>query len=736
MNRHESVEVSVPRSVTAQGVLEALSAALRRDDIVKVGRLVTSSGQAFLSMKPTEKLGKRRDCLILGVKDLAMGAGMMLESALAMQQELIMAFSQDAFQKELQELEWTYGRETGQFAVERSQLALKVQSQILPKYGFEGSDRGVREMLQAVQGLNTNPDFRRNYYASQILLRMISPEDVLKHSGSQDGGAEWLRQFPSQAARAAEGSAGGTEPPRGGEAERAAPISDEEVLPSHLVEARRAQAAAPQPGDGDGAAAQLRLGRLAPAPLPEGAAQVVVVRTSQSFADRLTVLAPLRLEGPPSRRREGEPSVVVEPGVVYQTFLGFGGSFTESACDLFQALGPSNQERVAEACFSARHGLGYRLGRVHINSCDFSAGGWSCCDREDPTLSLFSIARYHRSILPCLRRAEHVAGASLRLMASPWSPPAWMKDNGRMLDGGRLLPECRDIWASFYVRFAEEMASAGFPLWAMTVQNEPMAETGWENCLYTAEEERDFIRDHLGPALEKSQLGLRLLAWDHNRDELFARARAIYADPEAARHVWGMAFHWYGDPRYEKWPDKAGQLRFDNVGLVHELRPDKHLVMSEACQEGGPHLREWAVGERYAENIIRDLNNWTEAWIDWNLMLDQGGGPNHVGNFCSAPILVDAAHDLVLFQISYYYIAHFSRHIRPGAQRILCASSRDALECTAFRNVDGTLVVVVLNRSEVSVTFWLEIAGRAASTTAPKHSITTLLARDGVVDGR
>jgi len=149
--------------------------------------------------------------------------------------------------------------------------------------------------------------------------------------------------------------------------------------------------------------------------------------------------------------------------------------------------------------------------------------------------------------------------------------------------------------------------------------------------------------------------------------------------------------------------------------------------MTEACQEGGPHRGEWRVGERYADNIIRDLSHWTEAWLDWNLLLDESGGPNHVRNFCSAPLIADVKQDKVHVQPSYYYIGHFSRYILPGAQRILCGSSRDALQTVAFANPDGTMAVVVLNMSAESIDFWLEHAGKSAQVTSPEHSILTLV---------
>ena len=201
-----------------------------------------------------------------------------------------------------------------------------------------------------------------------------------------------------------------------------------------------------------------------------------------------------------------------------------------------------------------------------------------------------------------------------------------MKTNGEMNHGGKLRPECRQAWAEYYVRFIREYEKEGIQIWGLTVQNEPAATQSWDSCIYTGEEERDFVRDHLGPTLEKAGLSkVRLMVWDHNRDIMFDRAKAVYDDPAAARYVWGTAFHWYG-------PNC-----FDNVQAVHDAWPDKKLLFSEGCQEQGPHFGEWAVGERYGRSIINDLNRWTVAWTDWNLLLDMEGGPNHVRNLCSPP---------------------------------------------------------------------------------------------------
>jgi glucosylceramidase len=283
-----------------------------------------------------------------------------------------------------------------------------------------------------------------------------------------------------------------------------------------------------------------------------------------------------------------------------------------------------------------------------------------------------------------------------------------------MNDGGKLLPEYRDTWARCYVKFIQAYAEHSIPIWGVSVQNEPMATQRWDSCIYSAQEERDFIRDHLGPALQHAGLGhIQIVIWDHNRDEMVERASIVMADPEAARYVWGTGFHWYGEDH------------FDHVQLVHDAWPEKKLLFTEGCQEGGPHLGEWELGERYARSMINDLNRWTVGWIDWNLLLDTTGGPNHVGNLCSAPVLVDVERSTLQLQSSFAYIGHFSQFVCGGSRRILCASNKQVLECTAFVELDGIVTVVIMNRSEQTQQFAL--CGPAVSWNAhlPARSIAT-----------
>jgi len=436
--------------------------------------------------------------------------------------------------------------------------------------------------------------------------------------------------------------------------------------------------------------------------------------TAHDTAYRLSELEPIAFE---PATNCADPSVFIDMTVKFQEIQGFGGAFTEAAAVTLDKMPNHLRQEILAAYFSPTTGNAYTLCRTHINSCDFSLGNYAYTEVDgDVDLKHFSIEHDRQALIPMIREAIDLSGGKLKLFASPWSPPAWMKTNGMMNNGGKLKPEYRQAWADYYVRYIQEYGQEGIPIWGLTVQNEPEATQTWDSCIYSGEEERDFVRDYLGPTLHDAGLGkVKVIVWDHNRDRLFERAKVVFDDPKAAHYVWGVGFHWYcGD-------------HFDNVQLTHDAYPDKHLIFTEGCQEGGPHLGSWDTGERYAHSIINDLNRWTEAWVDWNMVLDETGGPNHVNNFCSAPIIADTQAGEIRYQSSYYYIGHFSRFIRPGARRVACAKTLDSLEATAFLNSDGTVAVVVLNRTGQAIDFVLKSQGLQAKTSIPARGIKTFV---------
>ncbi len=421
--------------------------------------------------------------------------------------------------------------------------------------------------------------------------------------------------------------------------------------------------------------------------------------------------------------------VKIDPDKSGQTFQGFGGALTESSGFVLGFLDPDGRRDVLRAFFDPESGNGYVLARTHVNSCDFSLENWACVSGKDETLESFSMERPLAYQIPLIKDAMQAAGGSLRLMVSPWSPPAWMKDNGDMNHGGRLLPGYLGLWARYLRRFVDELAKLGIPVWSMSVQNEPEATQTWDSCRWTGAEEAEFAVSHLGPELEKAGYDIPILVWDHNRDRLKDRFEESMAVPGADSYVGGAAFHWYSGDQY------------DNVAWIAERYPEKLLVFTEGCVEGGPRPGAWFTGERYAHNIINDLNSGCAAWIDWNVALDTQGGPNHANNFCDAPVLVDTVAGTFEFQSSYWYIGHFSRFIRPGAVRLAvsldswmvpaCVDGRmgNMMEATAFRNPDGTVALVLCNRTEADMIYLLEDPESGIKTPyrCPPRGIQTVL---------
>lgn len=414
--------------------------------------------------------------------------------------------------------------------------------------------------------------------------------------------------------------------------------------------------------------------------------------------------------------------VFVNPDKTFQTMLGIGGALTDASAETFAKIPVDKQQEILEAYYDPQKGIGYTLGRTNINSCDFSSGSYTYVEEGDKELASFNIDHDKNYKIPLIKKAIDAAGGKLTLFASPWSPPAFMKDNNNMLRGGKLKPEYYQSWALYYTKFIKSYEQEGIHIWGITIQNEPMATQTWESCIYFAEDERDFLKNHLGPTMEKEGLiDRKIIVWDHNRDLILQRVEAIYDDPEASKYAWGAGFHWYED-----WT--GGEQMYSNVGLVHSAYPDKNLLFTEGTPASFNPERydDWRLGEEYGKSMIYDFNNWAVGWTDWNILLDETGGPNHVGNFCFAPVHANTKTGELIYTNSYYYIGHFSRFIRPGAKRIMCAPSRSQLLATGFMNADGKLAVVVMNLTDRNISYHLCIGSSEAEIQSLPRSIQTL----------
>lgn len=420
--------------------------------------------------------------------------------------------------------------------------------------------------------------------------------------------------------------------------------------------------------------------------------------------------------------KETDACIFVDPDFKYQKLIGIGGAITDASAETLYKMPKAKQKEILEAYYG-KNGLGYTLVRTNMNSCDFSSESYTYVKDGDTSLKSFSVAHDEKYKIPMIKEAQKLIGKDFTFYFSPWSPPAWMKSNQNMLKGGRLEEKYYQTWANYYVKFIQEYQKRGINVWGLTIQNEPMAVQTWESCIYTAEEEGNFLKNNLGPTLWKNGFkDKKVIIWDHNRDLIYQRATTTLQDPETAKYANGIGYHWY-----ETWNNKT-QL-FDNLGETQRAFPNMFLAFTEGCKEQFKMdgIYDVALGELYGRNMLNDFNKGTALWTDWNVLLDETGGPNHVGNFCFAPIIADTKTGEVHYTYEYYYIGHVSKYIKPGAQRVGNSSNRAALISTAFMNENGELVTVIMNESDKDTDAYLWIEGEAAKLSVPAHSIQTVI---------
>jgi len=419
---------------------------------------------------------------------------------------------------------------------------------------------------------------------------------------------------------------------------------------------------------------------------------------------------------------ENEISIFVNPNIRFQTMLGFGGAITDASSEVFAKLSPGKQEEFLKAYYGD-DGLDYSLARTTIHSADFGSGSYTYIEEGDSELKTFSIEHDRQFRIPLIKRAIQAAGGELLMYASPWSPPAFMKDTNDMLKGGKLLPEYYQPWANYYTKFIKAYEKEGIPIWGITIQNEPMATQIWESSIYTAEEERDFLKLYLGPTMEREGLGdKKIIVWDHNRDLASHRANTIFGDPEASKYAWGIGYHWY-----EIWT--GSDAKHVNLQNVYESYPDKHILFTEGTIESfdPERYQYWPNAERYANDMINDFNVGVVGWTDWNILLDETGGPNHVGNFCFAPIHADTGTGELIYTPTYYYLGHFSKFIKPGAKRVSTTVSQSFLLSASFVNPDGSYATIILNKTDEPISFSFYVGDQEAEWTIPAHAIQTVV---------
>jgi glucosylceramidase len=403
------------------------------------------------------------------------------------------------------------------------------------------------------------------------------------------------------------------------------------------------------------------------------------------------------------------------PQELRQEFIGIGGAFTEAAAYAVSRMSGEKQEQILEQYFGET-GNRYSLCRTHIQSCDFSLGNYAYIDDpQDRELKSFRLDRDKKYLIPLIQAALR-KNSGIRLLATPWSPPAFMKTNGDMNRGGSLLASYRGMWADMIARYVLEYRRLGIPITRLTVQNEPNAKQTWDSCLFDADGERDFVCGFLRRTLDQNGLSdVKINIWDHNKERIFERAVQTLSTEQARKDVDGIAFHWYSGDHFEA------------LGLTREHFPDKELIMTEGCVEYSlsPDQDQTRGAERYAHDMIGDFNAGANGYIDWNLVLDRRGGPNHKENFCDAPVMCDPETDTVETKLSFSYIGHFSRFLRPGARKAAVSRWSDCVESVGFVNPDGKRVLIVLNRSGEPHAFRICEGENICPVEMERHSILT-----------
>ncbi len=412
--------------------------------------------------------------------------------------------------------------------------------------------------------------------------------------------------------------------------------------------------------------------------------------------------------------------VNLHPEVEYQTFEGFGGAFTDSAGYVYSQMDKEDRKALLSSYFSSEH-MNYRLGRMHIDSCDFSLEQYEAMsDENDTELVSFSLERTEKYIIPMVMDAQEELGRPIEMMITPWSPPAFMKTNGERSHGGKVKKGYEAFWAEYICKYIIELRKSGINICRMSIQNEPKAVQIWDSCIFTAEEERDFLKNYLYPALVKNKLtDIEIFIWDHNKERLYERARTIITE-ETDHMVTGLAFHWYSGDHFEE------------LEMVKRCFPDKKLILSEACIEYSIYdsMDYLANAQKYGHDIIGNFNSGMNAFYDWNLLLDETGGPNHVKNLCDAPYLYDTKNKKLMERNTLAYIWHFSHFLRPGAVRVGFSKYTDQLDMTAFRNPDGTILCIIMNPHEDEKTMYLRMHGMTAELHVQAQSVNTIVVKE------
>ncbi len=369
--------------------------------------------------------------------------------------------------------------------------------------------------------------------------------------------------------------------------------------------------------------------------------------------------------------------IEINPSEKYQSILGMGGSLEHATCSNLMKLSPEERENVITKLVDPEKGIGMNLMRLCIGTSDFVGEPYYSYNdlpegETDPELIKFSIEKDRDYVIPIIKLVQE-KNPDVLFFASPWSPPGWMKDT-RTMNGGVLLREYYSVYANYLTKFVEAYTAEGIPIYALTVQNEPrMNDKDYPTCVWTAEQQRYFIRDYLGPCFEQKGISTKIWCWDHNWNYLDF-PRVIFSDPIASRYVEGTAFHLY-----------EGKVEAQTV--LHNEFPDKHIYFTEGS----------TFYTRGAIKIIEIFRNWSRSYNLWVICLDWQRRPNRGPHHASPTMIVLKEDNTVEYRFDYYMYGQFMKFVRRGAFRIASTPGDRYFNNVAFLNPDGSVVLIVAN---------------------------------------
>lgn len=407
-------------------------------------------------------------------------------------------------------------------------------------------------------------------------------------------------------------------------------------------------------------------------------------------------------------------SITVDPEITYQEIDGFGFSLTGGSALHIHNMTPSHRSKLLNELFKWDHeNIGVSYLRISIGASDLDPAPFSYNDlptgETDVEMTQFSIAKDKEHLIPVLKEILAI-NPKLKIMGSPWSPPSWMKTNQNS-KGGSLKPEYYDAYVTYFVKYIQAMAAEGIAIDAITVQNEPLHQGNNPSLLMEAPDQAVFVKNHLGPAFAKAGINTKIIIYDHNADRTDYPI-SILNDLDAKKYIDGSAFHLYGG-------------NISALSDVHTQHPDKNLYFTEqwvgANSEFGGNLN-WHMREL----IIGATRHWCKTVLEWNLAANSNLEPHTEGGCteCLGALTIDG--NTVKRNVAYYIIAHASKFVRPGSQRIH-SNYMTELPNVAFKTPSGNIVIIVVNNTATDKSFNIKTPIDAVTATLEAGAVGTFI---------